>query len=228
MAALLSTKLNVPNTSFGNTVIPLQEERRAEVVGSYAKIDFKSLKKGGHNKCWKFLTHPEGWMDNFGVILVVSLPIWVFSWVFHQGSLPSIFVLGTINIMAISASLFLIVPDSRKLRTYTRKNAKDLLNFDAKMTPNSARHLCVLASLIFQLLVLGAVVWKEIVLLRELLLGEGDPVEKAYNEAYNSLFYNFAEFLSTSLIGNMVTLAITTLTATFFGFSWFVGCFEER
>eukprot|EP01061_Rhynchopus_euleeides_P002208 TRINITY_DN11699_c0_g1_i1.p1 TRINITY_DN11699_c0_g1~~TRINITY_DN11699_c0_g1_i1.p1 ORF type:complete len:235 (+),score=95.86 TRINITY_DN11699_c0_g1_i1:127-831(+) len=224
-----------PASSFGVAQDPLDTVRH-----HYGRIDFKALDAAGHNRCWKFLTHPEGWVDNIGVLVVVAAPIWLFSWVVQQGSLPSIFVMGTINIFSISASLLLIVPDSRKVSTYrTANNLRKLLNFDPRMTPNSPRHLFVLASLIFQLLVLAAVLMQEVQIVQQLLLSDAAPTPprapEASSDAYtpylfsaSSPLYKMAEYLSSSLVGNLLNLALTSFTAMFFGFSWFVGCFEGR
>ena len=206
------------------------ERRTQEVAEHYNAVDFKALHKCGHRRCWRFLTHPEGWVDNIGVLLVVSVPLWVFSWVIWQGSLPSIFVLGAMNVLSISSCLLLIVPDSRKPSTYLSRAAfANIVNFDKKMTPNSWRHLYLLASFIFQLLVLVAVVVKELEIFTNLvLLPDRVAAPTPQSWLHGGWLYTFADSLSTSPLGNLVTLALTAFTAMFFGFAWVIGCFENR
>ncbi|KAJ9445073.1 hypothetical protein DIPPA_28000 [Diplonema papillatum] len=211
-----------------STATPTSDcERSMDIDELYAKIDLRSLKSGGHNRCWKFITHPEGWVDNMGVIFMVAVPVMLFSVIMSQESFPPIFVLGLCNTASIAASLFMLVPASRKLSTYrSLKSAARLLSYDTTVTPNSYRHMFILGSFIFQLLVLGAVVLTECRIVLHMLL----PVQEDARQPDGShtLFYKFADVLSSSLLGNLFTLTVTTLTATFFGFSWFICCFKDR
>ena len=189
------------------------------------KINYDLLNGGGHVKCWKFLTHPEGWIDNMGILVMLVVPIWGFIWILTQEYLPAIFLLGTCNIVSIAVSLLLLVPASREPSTYTSlKHLSRLLNTDPRMTPNSWRHIFTLGTWIFQLLVLGAVVLTEC----RLVVGVFLPEIASPPTPDHSLPYILAEQLSSSLVGNLITLALTTFSATFFGFSWLVGCFRDR
>eukprot|EP01059_Diplonema_ambulator_P027771 TRINITY_DN4642_c0_g1_i1.p1 TRINITY_DN4642_c0_g1~~TRINITY_DN4642_c0_g1_i1.p1 ORF type:complete len:232 (+),score=51.49 TRINITY_DN4642_c0_g1_i1:62-697(+) len=203
------------------------EKKESVWKPNYDDVNFNILKSGGHSRCWKFMTHPEGWLDNIGVLCMIAVPVWLFTWIMTQDMFPAIFMLGTCNIVLILTSLLLLVPDSRDLSTYRSVDSlKRLLNYDKRMTPNSFRHMYILGSWIFQLLVLCAVILTECRIILLTLVDVEDAASASATD--HTLFYRLAEQLSSSLIGNLITVFLTTFSATFFGFSWFVGCFVDR
>eukprot|EP01065_Artemidia_motanka_P053495 TRINITY_DN9932_c3_g1_i2.p1 TRINITY_DN9932_c3_g1~~TRINITY_DN9932_c3_g1_i2.p1 ORF type:complete len:214 (+),score=63.32 TRINITY_DN9932_c3_g1_i2:95-736(+) len=154
-----------------STTPPRARRAPPPVTFDYSRIEFDELEKGGHRTCWRFLIHPEGWIDNGGIVAVLLGPVLLFKWVWMQDEFPAMFIVGTINIVMMAVCLLIVVPDSRTLGTYgSLRTLPRLLKFDPRMAPNSWRHHLVLALFFYQALVLGAVVFTECTLLANLVL----------------------------------------------------------